>query len=176
MRLFRIIRILMVFTRHRLDRLLPAEFKLPWWGRLLMGPLKLAPTPKNTPAVSLRLAFEELGPVFIKFGQILSTRKDLFSGEFSIELEKLQDRVPPFSSQDSMRIIEDNIGLKIPDVFATFEETPLASASLAQVHVATLHSGEEVAIKVIRPGVEVTIKKDLKVMFLMAGLVEKLPE
>ncbi len=139
-----------------------------------MGPLKLAPKPKNTAAVSLRLALEELGPVFIKFGQILSTRKDLFSSEFSTELEKLQDRVPPFSSRDSMRIIEDNIGLKIPEVFATFEETPLASASLAQVHVATLHSGEEVAIKVIRPGVEITIKKDLKVMFLAAGLVEKL--
>lgn len=174
MRLFRIIKILKVFTRHRLDRLLPADIRLPWWASLLMGPLKLMPTPNNTAAVSLRLALEELGPVFIKFGQILSTRKDLFSSEFSTELEKLQDRVPPFSSRDSMRIIEDNIGLKIPEVFATFEETPLASASLAQVHVATLHSGEEVAIKVIRPGVEITIKKDLKVMFLTAGLVEKL--
>ena len=109
----------------------------------------------------LRLALQELGPVYVKFGQILSTRKDLFSGEFSTELEKLQDRVPPFSSVESLRIIEDNIGLKIPEVFATFEQTPLASASLAQVHVATLHSGEEVAIKVIRPGVEKTIKKDL---------------
>lgn len=173
MRLFRMIKILMVFARHRLDRLLPADIKLPWWARLLLSPLKLVPTPETHTAVSLRLAFEELGPVFIKFGQILSTRKDLFTGEFSTELEKLQDRVPPFASSESMRIIEDSIGLKIPEVFFGFEETPLASASLAQVHVATLHSGEEVAIKVIRPGVEVTIKKDLQVMFLIAGLVEK---
>ncbi len=174
MRLFRIIRILFVFTRYRLDRLLPADIKLPWWVRLLMSPLKVLPRPKTHAAISLRLAFEELGPVFIKFGQILSTRKDLFTAEVSDELEKLQDQVPPFNSKQSMQIIEDSIGRNIQEVFADFEEIPLASASLAQVHVARLHTGEGVAIKVIRPGVETTINSDLKVMFLLAGLIEKL--
>lgn len=139
----------------------------------MLSPLAIVPAPKNHPAISLRLAIEELGPVFIKFGQILSTRKDLFSNEFSTELEKLQDRVPPFDSAISMQIIEQNIGQSISEAFTDFEETPLASASLAQVHVAKLFSGEEVAIKVIRPGVEKTIKRDLEVMFLIASLVEK---
>ncbi len=173
MRLFRFFKIFRVVIKHRLDRLFPVDLVLPLWLRLALAPLKLFPTPDVHSAISLRLAFEELGPVFIKFGQILSTRKDLFTGELSVELEKLQDQVPPFDNRESMRIIEENLGKKITEVFTDFEEVPLASASLAQVHVAKLLSGEEVAIKVIRPGVEVTINRDLKLMFLIAGLIER---
>ncbi len=173
MRLFRFFKISRVVIKHRLDRLFPADLLLPWWLRLILAPLRLMPEPDVHPAISLRLAFEELGPVFIKFGQILSTRKDLFTGELSIELEKLQDQVPPFDNKESMKIIEANLGRKISEVFTDFEEVPLASASLAQVHVAKLHGGEEVAIKVIRPGVEVTIKRDLKLMFFVAELIER---
>lgn len=174
MRLLRIAKIFRVFIRHRLDRLVPDDLVLPLWVKLFMAPLKLLPVPGNTAAVSLRLAFEQLGPVFIKFGQILSTRKDIFSIEMSLELEKLQDQVPPFDSSIAMQIIEQNIGQTIPEVFSSFGEAPLASASVAQVYAATLHSGEEVVVKVIRPGVEATIQQDLDVMFLFARLLERL--
>lgn len=174
MRLIRITRILWVFIKHRLDRLLPDDLMLPMWVKLFLVPFKLVPVPREAAAVSLRLTFEQLGPVFIKFGQILSTRKDIFTLELSIELEKLQDQIPPFDSSMAVRIIEQNIGQTIPEVFSSFEETPLASASVAQVHAATLHSGEEVVVKVIRPGVEATIKQDLDVMFLLARLLERL--
>ncbi len=174
MRFFRIIRIITVSVRHRLDRLIPETVPLPWWFRALVGPLRLFPVPAASPAVSLRLALEALGPVFIKFGQILSTRKDLLSSELAEELEKLQDRVPPFDSRLSIRMIEESIGSPVSDVFASISETPLASASVAQVHTGVLKSGEEVAVKVIRPGVEVTIRRDTSVMYLVAGLVERL--
>ena len=174
MRLIRIAKIIRVFITHRLDRLVPDDLILPLWVKLLMVPLKLVPVPGDTAAVSLRLTFEQLGPVFIKFGQILSTRKDIFTFELAIELEKLQDQIPPFDSALAMQIIEQNIGQTIPEVFSSFGEAPLASASVAQVHAATLHSGEEVVVKVIRPGVEVTIKQDLEVMFLFARLLERL--
>jgi ubiquinone biosynthesis protein len=172
-RIVRIVRILRVFIGNRLDRLVPDDLVLPLWVRLIMLPIKLLPVPADSAAVSLRLAFEQLGPVFIKFGQILSTRKDIFSSDLAVELEKLQDRVPPFDSATAVQIIERNIGQTIPEAFSSFEETPLASASVAQVHAATLQSGEEVVVKVIRPGVEATIRQDLDVMFLLAGLLER---
>ncbi len=174
MRLLRVAKILRVSLRHRVDLLLPDNLNLPLWARLLMTPLKLLPTPEASEGVCLRLTFEELGPVFIKFGQILSTRKDLFSEDLSQELEKLQEQVPPFDSRIAVEIIEQSIGETIPDAFSSFSETPLASASVAQVHLATLHSGEEVVVKVIRPGVEETIKQDLDIMFFLAKLVERI--
>ncbi|MBQ76432.1 MAG: ubiquinone biosynthesis regulatory protein kinase UbiB [Gammaproteobacteria bacterium] len=174
MRLLRIARILRVSLRHRVDLLLPDNLNLPLWARILMKPLMLLPRPKASEGVCLRLTFEELGPVFVKFGQILSTRKDLFSDDMSLELEKLQEQVPPFDSRIAIEIIEQSIGEKIPAVFSSFSETPLASASVAQVHLATLHSGEEVVVKVIRPGVEKTIKQDLDIMFFLAKLVEQI--
>jgi len=170
----RILSIALTFLKFRLDRLIPANFPLPVWARILLAPIKLFPAPKQNPSISLRLAMESLGPVFIKFGQILSTRKDLFTGELSDELEKLQDQVPPFDPRIARKIIEESTGKKIPEIFSDFETTPLASASVAQVHVGRLHTGEDVAIKVIRPGIEKTIRKDLKVLFLIARMVESI--
>ena len=103
--------------------------------------LKLFPEPRSSGPESARLALEELGPIFIKFGQILSTRKDLFSDEMSQELQKLQDQVPPFDGGTAITIIESELGGTIPSVFTQFDSVPLASASLAQVHAATMTIG-----------------------------------
>ena len=172
MRLIRIIRILTIIAHYRLDRLVPVE-RLPFWARMLIAPVRLLPTPKQSTAICLRLSFEELGPIFIKFGQILSTRRDLFEGEISDELQKLQDQVPSFDSQLARKVIEDGLGQSIENLFNNFADEPLASASVAQIHTAELKSGEEVVIKIIRPGIEVVIKQDLKVMHLMAALLLK---
>ncbi len=172
MHLYRLLKILGVLIIHRIDRLLPAGFA-PVWLRILLSPLKLIPA-NDTPEVALRLALEELGPVFIKFGQILSTRKDLFEPDLAEELEKLQDRVPPFPSEAAAEIIERNLGRPIAEVFSEFEVEPLASASVAQVHVGTLHTGEDVAVKVIRPGIEKIISRDIRLMRLVARIIVKL--
>tara|TARA_E500000331_G_scaffold245715_1_gene236135 strand:+ start:2735 stop:4375 length:1641 start_codon:yes stop_codon:yes gene_type:complete len=173
MKIARIIRIFLELARHRLDRLIPANTSLPLWLSAIAVCLRIFPTPKDSPAVSLRLAIENLGPIFIKFGQILSTRRDLFSEELITELEKLQDQVPPFSTEVARHIIEDEINASIADIFAKFDDTPLASASVAQIHTATLLTGEEVVIKVIRPGIQVTIKRDIEVMLFFAHAVER---
>ena len=105
MRLLRILKILKVVIVHRLDNLIPDKRKLPWLVRIALSPLAILPAVKTHPAISLRLAIEELGPVFIKFGQILSTRKDLFSNAYSVELAKLQDQVPAFDSVTSRALL-----------------------------------------------------------------------
>jgi len=173
MRLLRILTILRVICRHRLDRLLPPALPLPLWTRLLLAPLRWLPAPASRPAQSLRISLEELGPVFVKFGQILSTRKDLFDDDIAGELQKLQDQVPAFDNAAARDIIEASLGQKIDVLFASFEAQPLASASVAQVHGAVLHSGEAVVVKIIRPGIDVTIRKDLQVMYLIAGLLQR---
>ena len=96
----------------------------------------------------VRMALEELGPTFVKFGQIMSTRPDMVPQELIIELEKLQDKVSPFSTEDARRIIEEELGNSIDRIFTDFSDSPVASASIAQVHKAVLPGGEEVAIKV----------------------------
>jgi ubiquinone biosynthesis protein len=111
--------------------------------------------------------------VFVKFGQILSTRKDLFEGAVADELQKLQDQVPAFATADARDIVEASLGSDINTLFASFENQPLASASVAQVHGAVLHSGEAVVVKIIRPGIDIVIKQDLQVMYLLAGLLER---
>jgi ubiquinone biosynthesis protein len=118
----------------------------------------------------IRLALEELGPIFMKFGQALSTRRDLLPPDIADELAKLQDRVPPFPGAEARAIIERAYGRTVGEVFEQFDETPLAAASIAQVHVARLRSGEEVVVKVIRPGVRAKIERDLEVMYAMARL------
>lgn len=175
MTFFRIITIFFVLAKHRLDRNLPPN--PPLAARLLLLLLRLFPTPKASGAVSVRLALEELGPIFIKFGQVLSTRKDLFSEELSNELQKLQDQVPPFDPEKAKEIIEISLGRKIEDAFSRFDDEPLASASVAQIHSASLITSQgdvEVVVKVIRPKVDRAIRRDLKVMYFTARLLERL--
>jgi len=129
---------------------------------------------RRTPrAVRLRRALETLGPIFVKFGQVLSTRRDLLPLDVADELAKLQDQVPAFASDLAATEIEKGIGQNIRDVFATFEKDPVASASVAQVHLATLKDGREVAVKVLRPRVEQEIAKDLALLETAADLAER---
>ncbi|MDQ2993725.1 MAG: ubiquinone biosynthesis regulatory protein kinase UbiB [Pseudomonadota bacterium] len=129
---------------------------------------------KNQPlAVSVRLALEALGPIFVKFGQILSTRPDIFPDDIIVELSKLQDNVPPFSSELAKEMIEAAYGCRLEDVFVEFNLSPLASASIAQVHAATLKNGDAVVVKVIRPNIKKLIQRDVGLMYLVANLTER---
>ena len=141
---------------------------------LRYSPLHLLPQPKDSLARRLRLAIESLGPVFIKFGQILSTRRDLLPEDYAIELAMLQDKVPPFPSDQAMQLVEQSLGQKLTEVFANFDEEPLASASVAQVHSATLLDGTEVVVKIIRPEIEKIIQQDLKLLLTLARNAERL--
>ena len=173
MHVFRLLRILGVIVRYRLDRIIPQDLIIPFWLKCPMSILRLFPTPASSAAVSLRMAIEKLGPVFIKFGQILSTRKDLLTGELALELEKLQDQVPPFPATQARRIIEASLDDSVDSAFIDFQDIPLASASVAQIHTANLQSGAEVVIKIIRPGIRQVINRDLQVMYFLAGIVER---
>jgi ubiquinone biosynthesis protein len=124
-------------------------------------------------ALRLRLALEELGPTFIKFGQILSTRHDLVPKEYIEELEKLQDNVPPFEFSEAKKVIEREFEEKIEDIFRTFNPEQIAAASIGQVYRATLYQGEEVAVKVMRPGIETIIETDIAILMGMARFAEK---
>ena len=128
---------------------------------------------KEKRAVRIRLMLEELGPIYVKLGQILSTRRDLIPKDIADEFAKLQDNVAPFSGKIAREIIEDAYGRNIYDIFSKFDETPLASASVAQVHSATLKDGRKFIIKVIRPGIESLIRKDLDLLHLLAKKAEK---
>ncbi len=121
----------------------------------------------------MRMAMEELGPTFVKFGQIMSTRPDLIPLELIAELKKLQDTVPPFPEEQAVAVIEEELGRPVDEIFEEFSHTPIAAASIAQVHRATLAGGEKVAVKVRRPGIERTIETDLDIMFHLATMVEK---
>ncbi|MBW2646752.1 MAG: AarF/ABC1/UbiB kinase family protein [Deltaproteobacteria bacterium] len=128
---------------------------------------------KLTRAERIRMVLEELGPTFVKLGQILSTRPDLIPVEFIQELSKLQDRVPPFPNAEARQIIESELGRPLEDIFQRFEETPLAAASIGQVHRAQLNDGEEVVVKVQRPGIRKIIEVDLEIMLHLASLMER---
>ena len=121
----------------------------------------------------IRKALEDLGPIFVKFGQTLSTRRDLLPDDIAQELVKLQDRVPPFDVDSAKALIENALGNRVSEAFAYFEDQPLASASVAQVHAARLHSGEEVVVKVLRPGIEERIKADLDLLFDLAEIANR---
>jgi len=173
-RLQRLFRIAWVFCRYRLDTFLPlSELPTPLKIFFLLAPWHLFPQPKLSRGDRLRLALEELGPVFVKFGQILSTRRDLLPDDMAGSLKQLQDRVPPFPSEQARGIIENSLGAPVSELFARFSPDPMASASVAQVHAATLTNGQEVVVKVLRPGTEKVIRQDLGLMYLMAGLLEK---
>lgn len=173
-RLQRLIRISWVFCRYRLDTFLPmSELPAPLKVFFLLAPWHLFPQPKLSRGDRLRLALEELGPVFVKFGQILSTRRDLLPDDMAESLKTLQDRVPPFPSDVARNIIETSLGAPVEELFKKFGTDPLASASVAQVHAATLMNGQDVVVKVLRPGIEKVIRQDLSLMYLMANLLEK---
>ena len=121
----------------------------------------------------LRLALEELGPIFVKFGQAVSTRRDLLPQDIADELAKLQDRVPPFPGHIAREIIERAYGRPVTEIFAEFDEQPLAAASIAQVHVARLREGQEVVVKVLRPGMRTLIERDLEVLYALAQLAQR---
>ncbi|MBK8287444.1 MAG: ubiquinone biosynthesis regulatory protein kinase UbiB [Cellvibrionales bacterium] len=176
MALLRFFTILRVLTFYRLDTdlqflQLPVALRL----ALRLSPLQWLPRcdVQFSRGMRMRLALEQLGPVFVKFGQLLSTRPDLVPQDIVCELDRLQDRVPPFASDEFVAIVEAALGKKISEAFFSFERDPLASASVAQVHCAVLPSGEEVVVKVIRPGIAATIEKDLSLMELLAQLAER---
>jgi len=140
------------------------------WQRMLTKEARAAESLSAPERV--RLAFEELGPTFIKFGQALSSRPDLLPTEFVKELSKLQDSVPPFPFGDAKALIEAQFGRPLVDVFDSFEEKPLAAAFLAQIHRARTKAGDEVAVKVQRPGIEDTIETDIRILHGLAALWE----
>jgi len=121
----------------------------------------------------LRLALQELGPIFVKFGQAVSTRRDLLPTDIADELAKLQDRVPPFPGSVARQLVEVAYGKSVNEVFSQFEETPLAAASIAQVHVARLPNGQEVIVKVLRPDMRGVIERDLEVLHALADLAQR---
>ncbi len=172
-RLLRSFKILRVVARYRLDTFFEG-LPLPFYLRLLLW---LLPWRYLVPATQprgerLRLALEALGPVFIKFGQMLSTRRDLLPDDVAEELKKLQDQVPPFAGSDAQSIIEQALAQPVSELFSAFDVQPLASASVAQVHKATLFDGREVVVKVIRPGIDRIIRKDVALLYSIAALVQ----
>lgn len=177
MSVFRSLKIAWVTGRYRLDTLLDHD-ALPLFVRTLLWlyPLRWMFRVRLNQGRRLRLALESLGPVFIKFGQILSTRRDLLPEEMAVELAYLQDRVAPFSAIQARQIIEQQLGQPVSELFARFDDTPLASASIAQVHSAQLPDGAEVVVKVIRPGIDKTIRKDVRLMKMMARLASLVPD
>ena len=127
----------------------------------------------SSDAQRLRIVLEELGPTFVKFGQMLSVRQDLFPLDVIAELQKLQDGVPPFPIEQARKIIETEIGQPIIETFSQFKDAPLAAASIAQVHAATLPDGTAVVVKVQRPGIDQVIEADLEMLFSLARLLEE---
>lgn len=158
-------RILRTLVRYRLDQIVALALPATWAARCAAW----LPRAKGDPATRTRQALEALGPVFVKFGQLLSTRRDLLPLAFADELAKLQDRVPPFPASVAFRELEKSLGEAPDQAFASIEAEPLASASLAQVHAATLHTGEAVVVKVLRPAIEATIEADLALLASIAA-------
>lgn len=171
-RLRRLAKIAYVVSKYRLDQLLTKQ-QLPLTLRALLAPAALFGRPKATRGERLRRALEELGPIFIKFGQLLSTRPDLVPSDICAELAQLQDNVPPFSSAVFKQHIEASLQGSVEDLFLSFEADPLASASVAQVHAAVLSDGREVVVKAVRPGIEKIIRKDIALLYTVARLLTK---
>jgi len=175
--LARLIQIQRVLLRHRLDDLVQAtHLYRPVRLLVLLSPDTWRARRRRRGASRgerLRLALTELGPIFVKFGQAVSTRPDLLPADVANELAKLQDRVPPFPGAAARADIERVYGRPVAEVFAEFDETPLAAASIAQVHVARLRDGKEVVVKVLRPGMREGIERDLEVLYALARLAEQ---
>lgn len=171
--LTRLIFIVYTVFRYGLDELALSNLRAPW-VRVLVRVITIGRRLEAPRGVRLRLALEGLGPIFVKFGQVLSTRRDLIPTDLADELARLQDDVPPFPADHARALIEKAFGRRIEEVFASFETEPVASASIAQVHFATLQDGREVAVKVLRPGMLAVIDDDLSLMRTLAHWVERL--
>jgi len=171
--LARLVFICITVLRYGLDELALSSFRQRW-VRLLVRVITIGRTLDAPRAVRLRIALERLGPIFVKFGQVLSTRRDLLPPDLAEELAKLQDRVPPFPAETARRLVEAAFGQPIDSIFDRFDAEPVASASIAQVHFARLKSGREVAVKVLRPGMLEVIDDDLSLMRTLARWVERL--
>jgi ubiquinone biosynthesis protein len=172
-RLLRLVFIVYTVLRYGLDELALSGFRQRW-VRALSWTVTLGRRFDQPRGVRLRLALERLGPIFVKFGQVLSTRRDLLPLDVADELAKLQDRVPPFPAAQAAALVEKAFGRRLDARFATFDAEPVASASIAQVHFATLKDGREVAVKVLRPGMLDAIEDDLTLLHTLARWVERL--
>ncbi|MFC5481309.1 ubiquinone biosynthesis regulatory protein kinase UbiB [Massilia suwonensis] len=172
LKFLRLLKIFTVATKYGLDEIAMSGLGVPRTARIINGMFfwRRITSPR---AVRLRLALEELGPIFIKFGQVLSTRRDLMPPDIADELSLLQDRVPPFDSNLAIAQITAALGAHPDQLFASFDPVPVASASIAQVHFATLKNGKQVAIKVLRPGMKKTIDEDIALMYMATGLIER---
>jgi ubiquinone biosynthesis protein len=172
----RLIHIQWVLLRHGLDEIIFAtQVFRPIRYLYFLTPgawLRLA-SRRRPRGQRIRAALEDLGPIFVKFGQVLSTRRDLLPDDIAAELACLQDHVPPFPSAEAKRIVEATLGQSVDDLFARFDADPMASASIAQVHGARLNDGREVVVKVLRPGVEPKIRRDVGLLYIVAGLAAR---
>lgn len=174
MSLFRAIKIARVCARYRLDLLIPQRRWLFFITSLaLINPRCWGVAKRYTRGQRIRLALETLGPIYIKFGQILSTRRDLLPDDIAVELALLQDRVPPFASEEVVKLLEHAYQQPLAKVFTQFDQQPLASASIAQVHAAVLPNGDDVVVKVVRPNLRPTIKKDVAFLYAVAKWLKR---
>ena len=172
---FRLLQINHVLSKHRLDEIIQATHLIrPLRYLSYLSPYRLTHSNKIPRGERIRLALQELGPIFVKFGQLLSTRRDLLPGDVAEALVKLQDQVAPFSNEEARALIQKTYGQEsIDHYFAHIDEQPLASASIAQVHAAQLIDGSEVILKLVRPNIEKTIKHDVGLLYTIAGLAER---
>jgi ubiquinone biosynthesis protein len=173
MKLLRLARILTIGLRFGLEEFFLGHERVRPLRWLVRATLFWRPLTEPR-AVRLRRALEALGPIFVKFGQMLSTRRDLVPVDIADELAKLQDRVPPFPSAQALAVLEATYKKPLTEVFAEFDATPVAAASVAQVHFARLHDGKAVAVKILRPGISRVIGHDVELLHAAAGLLEKL--
>lgn len=172
--LFRLIHINYILAKHGLDNVVVSlRLFAPLRFIVYLNPWNWFRKEQFTRGEALRKTLEELGPIFIKFGQALSTRPDILPEDIAIELSKLQDKVPPFASEKAMAIIEKAYKKPVLDIFAQFDSMALASASMAQVHAATLKTGEDVVVKILRPNMRHVIEQDLSIMYTIAKLAER---
>jgi len=171
--IIRLLHIQLILARNGLDKLIVT---LPFFSLLrfmvYLNPWNWFRRKRLPRGEALRISLEELGPIFIKFGQALSTRPDDLPADIAQELCKLQDKVPPFASEQALAIIEEAFGRSAFDIFAEFDPEPLASASMAQVHAATLKSGEKVVVKILRPNMRKLIAQDLSILHTFAKLLD----
>ena len=172
---FRLLQINHVLSKHRLDEIIQATHLIrPLRYLSYLSPYRLTHSNKIPRGERIRLALQELGPIFVKFGQLLSTRRDLLPDDVAEALVKLQDQVAPFGNEEARALIQQTYGQEsIDQYFAHIDEQPLASASIAQVHAAKLVDGSEVILKLVRPNIEKTIKHDVGLLYTIAGLAER---